>query len=431
MARKKRRRLKKSVRRGCAVALAIPLFICLFHLLKAIGNLGSASDDEPEPELVTAADSARLADMGERLARLLNNPQRIDSSTISVEVCDITTGRTVYSRNAGRLVPPASCMKLLTAVSTMQFLGIGHNYTSRVLTTGEQNGPVLCGDLIFCLDDDPLLLSLEPLVTAVSQRGIRRIEGNVVLELARDDTLRAHSTAAPWDIPYHKLPILLKGRGRIEHDLRYLLQAKGVSLAQGRILPQHSGKGLAEVEICRHETPLVDVIAPMLIHSSNIKADALFGHIARVGNRWSLVDLTASQWLKTTANAVGGNSEGFIINDGSGLSPDNRLTAHFLVRLLCYAWDNDDMHRVLLEQALATPGHPTRRGSLLWRMTAPDYRDRIFVKTGTLTTCALSSLAGYARGRDDHWYVFAIVNENTPVAEGRILQDRLCHTLIQ
>ena len=431
MARKKRRRLKKSVRRGCAVALAIPLFICLFHLLKAIGNLGSASDGEPEPELVTAADSARLADMGERLARLLNNPQRIDSSTISVEVCDITTGRTVYSRNAGRLVPPASCMKLLTAVSAMQFLGIGHNYTSRVLTTGEQKGPVLCGDLIFRLDDDPLLLSLEPLVTAVSQRGIRRIEGNVVLELARDDTLRAHSTAAPWDIPYHKLPILLKGRGRIEHDLRYLLQAKGVSLAQGRILPQHSGKGLAEVEICRHETPLVDVIAPMLIHSSNIKADALFDHIARVGNRWPLVDLTASQWLKTTANAVGGNSEGFIINDGSGLSPDNRLTAHFLVRLLCYAWDNDDMHRVLLEQALATPGHPTRRGSLLWRMTAPDYCDRIFVKTGTLTTYALSSLAGYVRGRDDHWYAFAIVNENTPVAEGRILQDRLCHTLLQ
>ena len=121
----------------------------------------------------------------------------------------------------------------------------------------------------------------------------------------------------------------------------------------------------------------------------------------------------------------------FVVNDGSGLSPDNRLSSHFLTQLLRYAWQHEDVRRVLIDQALATPGHPTRYGSLLGRMNVPQSHDRTFVKTGTLTTRALSSLAGYARTADGRWLVFAIINEDTPVAESRIFQDRLCGEMVK
>ena len=80
---------------------------------------------------------------------------------------------------------------------------------------------------------------------------------------------------------------------------------------------------------------------------------------------------------------------------------------------------------------MATPGEPSRRGSLLSRLAHTDYRDRIFVKTGTMTTIGGSSLAGYIHGHDGHWYAFSIINTDSPVAESRIFQDRLCKTMMK
>ena len=172
----------------------------------------------------------------------------------------------------------------------------------------------------------------------------------------------------------------------------------------------------------------------MLIHSSNIKADALYYHIDHVYDRFAGVNSCEGQRVRDLLPTLAPSMTylaSFVINDGSGLSPENRLTADFLVELLNYAWQHDDMRHVLLDQALATPGHPVRHGSLLTRMSAPLYRNKIFVKTGTLTTRGLSSLAGYAQAADGRWLIFAVINEDSPVAESRIFQDRLCKELVR
>jgi len=64
-------------------------------------------------------------------------------------------------------------------------------------------------------------------------------------------------------------------------------------------------------------------------------------------------------------------------------------------------------------------------------MTTPMFLNRVFVKTGTLTNHALSSLAGYVRNTDDRWFSFAIINEDSPVGESRIFQDNLCRELVR
>lgn len=425
MAKKKRRRLKKSVRRGCALIIAVPILICLFVFGKDFINLKDFK--EQKEEVVADEAPASLTTIRERIDHLFQIPQRLDTATISLEVYDIASRSVVYSRHANRLAPPASCLKLLTAVGAMDILGVNHCYTTQVVARGEQQGNTFRGTLTFQLDDDPMVETLQPMVDAIYRKGIRRIEGDIELYLMRDDTLKAHSTAATWDIPYNKLPILLKGRERIEKDLNYLLAAKGVSVVRCEVEHVDADENV----IYRLETPLREVLAPMLIHSSNIKADGLYGHLHRTADHLPMFSLSEDWWVPILLNRVGGDHTGFVVNDGSGLSPDNRLTADFLVRLLAYAWEREDMRRVLLDEALATPAHPVRHGSLLGRMSAPLYRNRIFVKTGTLTTIGLSSLAGYAKTADGRWLIFSIINENSPVAESRIFQDALCREMVR
>ena len=64
-------------------------------------------------------------------------------------------------------------------------------------------------------------------------------------------------------------------------------------------------------------------------------------------------------------------------------------------------------------------------------MSSPLYQNRIFCKTGTLTSIGASSLCGYAHGCNGHWYAFAIINRDSPVGESRLYQDMLCKVLVK
>ena len=424
----------------------------------AVGLLVQRCSVEPRERVESRAESdaekeVDFTELHNRLDRLMNTPMWIDTSRISLSVCDIASSTVIYSRHADRLLPPASCMKLLTALAAMEYLGVEHHYVEQVKLCGEVADGTLCGTVLFQLDDDPMVETLSPMVEALKAQGIRRIEGDLVLDLLREDTLKAHPTAATWDIPYRKLPILLKGRERIEKDLAYLFHSSGITLHRNPLFGAYALQGLDPGDapwlyrqelnrlaaggrsVYLHRTPLTDVLAPMLIHSSNIKADALTFHLVHACDR--MVPSQASfperlvDFLRDRLQLSPEELAEVVVNDGSGLSPDNRLTVDILMRILRYGWEHEEMRRVLLDEALATPGHPTRHGSLLGRMSAPMYRNKVFVKTGTLTTIGLSSLAGYAQTAEGRWLLFAIVNEDSPVMDSRIFQDKVCHELVR
>ena len=450
MARKKKRRLKKSVKIGCSLILVLP--IVLYFAIGLCVQRCSVERERrtAENEVVGEHDFMELYN---RLDKVFCTPHFLDTSQIAIHVYDLATKTPIYRRHADRLAPPASCMKLLTAVAAMEYLGVKHRFVEEVRLCGEITGGTLYGTVLIQCDDDPMVESLEPMVSALKSQGIEHIEGDIVLDLLREDTLRAHPTAATWDIPYNRLPILLKGRKRIEHDLQTLLQGKGITLHRNFLLAAPYLQGLDPKEdatlyrmglnrlyaegrtIYQHSTPLTEVLAPMLLFSSNIKADALCYHIDHAFDRIiPHTDKTPSRlknFLQEGLAAEPHTTTGFVINDGSGLSPDNRMTADFLVALLEYAWHHEDMRQVLLDEALAVPANPVRRGSLLFRMSEPIFRNKVFVKTGTLTTIGLSSLAGYAQGSDGRWYAFAIINENSPVYDSRQFQDRICKELVR
>jgi D-alanyl-D-alanine carboxypeptidase/D-alanyl-D-alanine-endopeptidase (penicillin-binding protein 4) len=374
---------------------------------------------------------------------------QVDSSKVAIALYDLTAAETVFEQQADRLMIPASCMKLLTAVTALKRLGPNAPLESRLLADGVIHHGTLYGNLIFEGDDDPLFESFKPMISALQRSGIQRIEGDVVLDLARCDTLRAHPTASPWDIPWGRLPLLLRGEPFVRRTLLYELSRAGINVKPRPLgasmpplerLPRRIRLNAAEhharvLAVERH--PLREVLAPMLIHSSNIKAESVLWHVDNPFYRWGGSQIVNAQrpasslWTFIREEMPKEDTAGFVINDGSGLSPDNRLTARFLMRLLIYAWDDESIREVLLKEALATPQHPVRRGSLTFRMSAPLFKDRVFCKTGTLTTRGASSLAGYIRSENNHWYAFAIINEDTPVWDARLFQDRICRLVIE
>ncbi|MBO5675350.1 MAG: D-alanyl-D-alanine carboxypeptidase [Bacteroidaceae bacterium] len=436
MAKKKKRKLKRWVKVVLwSMMLTLGTWIIWWpaNVLLEYWEEASLKDTQrntfqPENVLTThEADSA----MAKKVLRFIESPTRLDTANIAVSVWDLSSNSPVVQWHDQELMVPASSLKLLTAISALKRLGHDHKYTEKVLMTGTLKNGILHGDIIFQADDNPMVETLNEYTNAISRAGIRKIDGRLILNLMRTDTLKAHHTASLWDIPYNRTPILLKGAPRVAQEIRLLLKQAGVDAPRPII-----EKGIKIYPTARvlksKTTDMTDVIAPMLIFSSNIKADALYYHVDHykdryttgIGKREPVLDAFLRENLRY-------DTTGFILNDGSGLSPENMVSADFLLSLLRYAWTEPVIKDILINEALATPGHPTRRGSLIYRMNDPIFVNRIFCKTGTLTSIGASSLCGYAHGRNGRWYAFAIVNRNSPVEESRLYQDMLCKVLVK
>ena len=436
MAKKKKRKLKRWVKVVLwSMMLALGTWIIWWpaNVLLEYWEEASLKDTQrntfqPENVLTThEADSA----MAKKVLRFIESPTRLDTANIAVSVWDLSSNSPVVQWHDQELMVPASSLKLLTAISALKRLGHDHKYTEKVLMTGTLKNGILHGDIIFQADDNPMVETLNEYTNAISRAGIRKIDGRLIMNLMRTDTLKAHHTASLWDIPYNRTPILLKGAPRVAQEIRLLLKQAGVD-APRPIIEEGMKIYPTDRVLKSKTTDMTDVIAPMLIFSSNIKADALHYHVDHykdryttgIGKREPVLDAFLRENLRY-------DTTGFILNDGSGLSPENMVSANFLLSLLRYAWTEPEIKDILINEALATPGHPTRRGSLIYRMNDPIFVNRIFCKTGTLTSIGASSLCGYAHGRNGRWYAFAIVNRNSPVEESRLYQDMLCKVLVK
>lgn len=403
------------------------------------------------------------------MERIINGKLNISAKKMSVCIFDITTGTYITRHNDMELMAPASCMKLLTAITALDRLGQNYCFCDSLFIKGDiDQAGTLHGDMILKMDDDPLFWDFRQWAREVQKRGIRRVEGSIIMNLARTEILKPHPTDKPWDIQYQKLPLMLKGEKYIKSIFKSTLASRGIRIKEepfnpsdpnmneywtsvskenegangfdlnGMMRRMHLDNASRGAEcIAATSNPLLAVIAPMLIYSSNIKAESVFYHLDNVySGMWqhhSQYDKSPHEVEKFLKEKMGidTKAEGFVINDGSGLSPMNRLNADFLVKLLLWSYNNREIRDILLKEALAVPGLPGRKGSLKARMSTGYARGRIYCKTGTLVSTGTSSLAGYAKGRNDHWYAFAIIHKDTPVWNARDFQDRICRELVR
>jgi D-alanyl-D-alanine carboxypeptidase/D-alanyl-D-alanine-endopeptidase (penicillin-binding protein 4) len=131
--------------------------------------------------------SAAVRELRADLSRVFGAP--VNSRGVwAVDVRSLDTGEHLYEQNAGKLMMPASNMKILTVSATADALGWDYRFTTTLETSGTISGGILHGDLVVRSNGDPSINSRENRADAVlfewtralQAAGISAIEGRIV-----------------------------------------------------------------------------------------------------------------------------------------------------------------------------------------------------------------------------------------------------------
>jgi serine-type D-Ala-D-Ala carboxypeptidase/endopeptidase (penicillin-binding protein 4) len=383
--------------------------------------------------LALVAPATGAASLQTALARALRVPHVSLASTGAVAI-DLTTGETVYSRNASLSLLPASNEKLAVTYAALTALGPGFRIETDVLGEGQEIGTTWEGDIVLKGYGDPTLSStgLADLARQVRAAGITRVTGSVLGDESWFDTRR---TAPGWKSSFYiyespPLSALIVDRGRFgrftSHDpalaaatlFRSALARAGVHVAGGAAhgVADDQAEPLASVD----SPTAAAIVRSMDRVSDNFVAEMLVKELGAVqGTRGT----TAAGLAVVTGllASAGVPLDGVQLVDGSGLSLDDRLTPSALASLLSVMWTDFEVRLELLA-SLPLAG---RTGTLHDRMRGGAATGVVRAKTGT--TSNASALSGFVADR----YVFSILQNGRPIswAWARIAQDRFATVL--
>ncbi len=367
----------------------------------------------------TEALTARLDSlMGDRL---------FETSQIGLMVYDLDADSVFYSRNARQLMRPASCMKLVTAITALDRLGGSYSYETRIYYTGTISQGVLHGN-IYCVGGfDPTLTKDD--VTVMAERvvamGVDSLAGNIIADRTMKDD-NDYGEGWCWDDDNPILTPLTIGRKDtflpvFAHELRQM----GIALGDTQL--EHSGVTPSNAKlVCVYRHSIDDILMRMMKNSDNFYAESMFYQTAAASGKRPCKADDARRITRQLIMKTGLNDSQYRIADGSGLSLYNYVSAELLVRLLRYAYKRPEIYAHLL-QSLPVAGID---GTIKKRMTKGNSLGNVCAKTGTLT--GISSLAGYLATADGKHMCFAIINQGIMrSADGRNFQDRVCSALCE
>lgn len=134
---------------------------------------------------------------------------------------------TVLSHQADRPMQPASTMKLVTTMVSLERLGPAFRGRTELRTTGEIEGSVLRGNLVLKggADADLSGEALENMLRALHYQGVRRIEGDLVLDRSLWQPARLDVGIPPFDESpeayYNVIPdALIVNKNMLQVDMR-------------------------------------------------------------------------------------------------------------------------------------------------------------------------------------------------------------------
>ena len=159
-------------------------------LLAVAVNLFAVLGNVPAQTAPASTNASSLASLQQRLAAHLDQP-RFAAASWGVKIVSLDTGATLFDRNAGKLHKPASNAKLYTGALALDRLGPDFRIRTTLYTTARPNAKgVVKGNLIVYGRGDPTFAarfhqgdhtkSLEPLVDAVLNAGVKHITGDLI-----------------------------------------------------------------------------------------------------------------------------------------------------------------------------------------------------------------------------------------------------------
>lgn len=168
--------------------------------------------------------------------------------------------------------------------------------------------------------------------------------------------------------------------------------------------------------VAAHETPIQPVLARTNKDSMNLYAEALIkrmGHAATdQPGSWENGRATVSRYLQKLGIAEGQ----YHIDDGSGLSRENRISPDALLKVLVA-----NFHTPAREQYVASLAIADVDGTFSNRFSGTDLSGRVFGKSGYIN--GVSSFSGYLRAKDGQWYAFSILMNGIPAGTNSTMKQ--------
>ena len=367
-----------------------------------------------------------------------------ETTQLGLYVYDLTDGEPLYAVNAAWRMRPASCQKLVTAITALQFLKGDYQLKTDFRITGNIVGHTLQGDLRVVGGMDPLVTCDELRQVAANlkqQTGIDNIAGQIVYDTSmREDTPLGWGWC--WDDDFGPLSALMvDGKDCFEQEWLKALADAGIKAPSPNLSPEEEGnklqkgslnargkaqgRGRTQVDagrsVCIIHHSIDELLWPMMKDSNNIFAECLFYQTAATTGTKGAGHKQAAQRTEELMKRIGLDPAQYRVADGSGLSLYNYVSAEMLVAMLGYAWRTDAIREHLLP-ALPIAGVD---GTLQKRMVGTEAESNVRAKTGTVM--GISSLAGYLTTANGHVLAFCIINQGVDSsAMGRTFQDKVC-----
>lgn len=139
-----------------------------------------------------------VADLANDLGSMIAN--RVHGGNFGVMVLSLTRGDTLFSRNAGEMMQPASTMKLFSTAAALDRFGPEHRFSTDVLRDAAVGADgTLGGNIYLRADGDPSMSSrfwkdpnypMNTLAHSVAAAGVKHVKGDLVYDAsAFDDQL--------------------------------------------------------------------------------------------------------------------------------------------------------------------------------------------------------------------------------------------------
>jgi serine-type D-Ala-D-Ala carboxypeptidase/endopeptidase (penicillin-binding protein 4) len=426
--------------------------------------LAAAGADAPVPsaDAVAAALRGPLAD-----SRL--------GGHVAVRVVDVATGNELFAQNDGDPTTPASTMKLATGVAVLALRGPAYQLTTRAVAGANPGEVVLIGG------GDPTLAINgtgaypgAPRLDDLAEQVKRALGGAVPTKIVVDSTLYSGANIGPnWDPSdvdnggqAARITALMTDGGRINPakvpppSPRYPRPDIAAGQAFARLLgvptsavvsgtapagpadPVAGSPGGASATAAAsalppgsqlgvvRSAPLLNLVEQMLANSDNTVAEMMARQVALARNQPASFAGGATAVLDEL-NALGLPMAGVKIGDGSGLSPDDRLTPRLLTAILALAAraDHPQLHGVFT--GLPVAGYSGTLASRFRTPSANPADGEVRAKTGTLT--GVHALAGYVPDAKGRLLAFAVLVDKVtaPLFPAEDAVDRIGTALAQ
>lgn len=393
-------------------------------LLWAAVAVSAQETEEPDTFQVDTIDVALPwpQNIQYRLDSLLRHPM-FETSTVGLEVYDLTADSILYKVNEHQMLRPASTMKLLTAITAIDKLGGSYQFRTQLYYTGKVEDHTLTGDLYCVGGFDPRfnIDDMNAFVESIRRMGVDTIRGSIVADRSmKDADLLGEGWC--WDDDNPPLSPLTIGRNTqfVDRFIRQLVD-------DGVVLDVRISDGTlpdSAFHLCSRFHSIDQILLRMMKQSDNFYAEAMFYQLAAHQGHRPARAKDAAAIVKRLISKVGLGHRPYRIADGSGLSLYNYLSADLEVRLLRYAYRNSTVYLHLLP-SLPVAGSD---GTLRNRMRGSFATDNVKAKTGTLE--GVSALAGYCTAANGHRLCFSIINQGIMhTSNARRFQDRVCNAL--